>query len=793
MNYRILFFTLFIGYIPANIINCKVETDAQIKNVLEKKLNTRSKKKNTKKIHFFYTDAALVDVINELAAEKNVNIMLPQASDITQKITYHYPDLITVDEAWNLLIKLLDAIGYTIVPSANMISIVKNDSTVIRQSLPFYHTNDLSELPDSEEIIRYLYYFNNIALGTGTVESTIQTILKDLLSTGAYIKTDSKTNSVLITDRSSYIKSVMKILIELDQGGVRDAVEVMPMIYTNATTIAGVFTTLLQTSASTNAQEPPKNSYFPPNTRIVSLERSNSLVIMGTTKAIDLMKDFIVKYLDVPLESGNSILHAYDLQYLKATTFAPVLQNIVANQTAAGSQTTGEATGPKKYFKDVIVQPEVQRVATSAEGIIKPTQLTSQASAPLVNAAVQPLTIGGNRIIVAATTEDWIRIKKLIEQLDKPQPQVALEVLVIDLRLENDRTLGSQMRDKTGLNNSISPNIHFQSAQLEAPVLTGCTTPVSASALMSNLLELCGDPATNFAKGARPGSLIVSFKDPQDNGIWLLWQILDAYVQANILAQPFIVTKNHQQGTVRVEQVQYLRDVAKGTAATVSIDYLSIPAGIVIDLLPHINHERNNINLEIAININDFLDNVGTRSTRVFQTNASIGNGQVLVLGGLIRKSEVERFSTVPVLGQIPLIGWFWKKKTVVKERNDLLVLISPTIIEPYKDGISDTFTKNKFDMARENSIGKTFDELRDPINRWFFEPQGFRNIDLIDDYVERMGKYEEHAKEHAARVAKLQMSQEDSMKDQLKALTKDEENPLLVQSSETSKVAQAA
>jgi general secretion pathway protein D len=713
--------------------------------------NERRKKHSaTKRIAFDYVSKPLTDIINEYAALLGFNIILPQgALAITSRVTYRLQEKITVEQGWQKVLMLLDLAGYTLRPDGDFQAIVKtvDNPNLMREPFELFVDVPVDQLPNTDQIIRALFYLGNISIKvTG---NDLMAVLKDMLSPTADIKLDMKTNSILLTDKSVNIRGVMKIIQELDEGGLRDTIEVLPLYYVSASTIDDLFNKQLfaqQQQQNGGAAPLPQASYFPRNTKVLALERTNSLVIMGTPGAISQVKDFIIKYIDRSLESGESILHLYDLQYLNASEFAPILQQLVSPTQAQTTQTTGKVTGPRQYFKGVIVQAEITR---------KTEQLQPTAPAGTPTGSATPTTegtqIGGNRLIIAARKNDWIRIKKLIQDLDKPQPQVALEVLIVDLTLTNDRFFGSQMRDKKGLQSSISPKFNFQSAQLNSPILktidnpTGGDPILPGDALMANLLQILNnaDPNAvnasspqNLATLATPGSMIISLGDAQTGGVWAVFQLLNRFANTTILAQPFLVTTNHQQATVTIQQERLIKGDADTANTSVALRFETVTAGLTVDILPHISL-TNNVNLQVTVNLNEFVSNVSNnRITRVVQTSANVGSGEILALGGLIRDRENISVNQTPLLSKIPLIGWFFKAEEKNLQKNNLLIFIAPVIIEPRLRGGVEQFTQQKLAYAQSNlEDALCFENLRDPITRWFFKPDVTFAERTIDSY----------------------------------------------------------
>lgn len=790
MNIRIILILLvFIG----SSFLVDAATDLQpadtIKQMLEEKLNAtiitpeinpQPEVKAEPKYIFNYPDTPLVDVINEWASKAHQNIVLPQGSQaITTKLKYSLPYKVTLEQFGAELGKILELLGYSWESKNNQLHLLKIDANIQREPLTLYRNPALEELPDSGQVIQAIFYLSNLKVKDPN--SPIDQILKGpngMLSATASFKVDEKTNALIITDKSNTIRSAMTIIRQLDLEGIPDDIQVIPLYYVQATFVEDLFKKLfttapqVATAAGTREGAGKTSSYFPPNTKVLALNRTNNIVIMGSTRAIRIVKEFIIKYIDHPLDSGKSILHLYDLQYLNAEEFAPILQQLV-NKTETGQAQTQAAVGIRRDFQDVIIEAE----KTSITAAIAPTTAEG-APAAAVSEGVQQ---GGNRLIIAARKEDWRRIKKLIKQLDTPQPQVAIEVLVVDLNLVEDQIIGDQMRNKSGFNSSISDNVNFQTANLTAPIITPPTGIPNAStgqtvnaflpnALASNLFQFITDN-TNLANSATPGSLLISFNDANGSGIWNVIQLLDKFTNNTILTQPFIVTTDNKQATISLSQDRLLAGGPNSDGGAITIKNEYVTAATAIDILPTISVATKNINLQINVTVNTFLTNANNRATRLVQTNANVGDGEVLALGGLIITNETVTEFDTPLLARIPLFGWLFKRREKVRNKTNLMIFISPRIIQPRIGGGADRFTENKLCLAENNLQEEAnFEDLRDPITRWFFKPNVNFAHDVIDDYVEQQSEYKLEPKYHDERKEKIK---------ELEKLITGEENPL--------------
>lgn len=767
-----------------------------------------------KTITIDYNNTELSTIINQLAALKQVNILLP-ITGIKEKVTFSLDKKVTIDEAWTLLQTLLDVAEYTMTPKNNVYSITKNIKDIGREPLTIYFNSPYHNLPDSDETIRYIHYLTNIKV-TDDTSNEINTLLKELLppNSSSFI-TDPVSNSFLIAAHARDIKSVMAIISRLDQPGFEEKMEIIPLQFSRSNIIAELFNeNILKTTQSFqpyNIKAPQKSdtSYFEKDTRIMSDDRTNSLIVVGRAQAVDRVKEFIHTHLDVPLDSGKSILHVYELQYLNAEKFESVLKNIVASASDGGtgqSRSTDAGGGIERYFDGVKIK---------ADSFIN-TDKTSGGSNAI---------IGSNKLIIAARNDDWKRIKELIQKLDVPQRQVFIEILVADLTIDDQRNLGSILRNPAKI--PLPGQMDFQSAQLNPGVIpntfgdpTAAQTvgyidnngnPV-ASDLMRNAIDENGQKtdAGEFALTSQlqGGTTALSFSD--SNGkTWSLLQILKLFGHSKILTHPHVLAMHNQEAMVKVGNTRFLQDAVSGNINP-QVTNKSIEASLTVNITPRISTSEM-VNMQIEIDINEFLPSAGNaRTTRKVTTNANIANGGVLAIGGLVQKNEQISANETPVLARIPLIGWFFKNKNQGIVETNLTVFICPTIIEPsVRNGIAQ-YTKDYIQLSKEYSNDSgLFSDLRDPITHWFFTSKREDSANgneqkVIDEFFAKNNSYDTENElqddSYCASKEKIDAIEKPSEKffdtepkkiettynkqanvETLKAILKDEENPFII------------
>lgn len=679
---------------------------------------------------FNYENEDIITIINTLATLKNINVIFPPGDILNVKVTLHMDKKVTLTQAWDILNTLLDVAGFFIVPQGSVVRIVRSGKEISREPVPTYIGTDPHDLPNDDQPIRYLYYLANIKVSDDP-QSELMGILKDLLPENAFYKTDPITNGLLLIAKANDIRAAMKIVMELDQVNFQEKIDILPLYHTSAAIVAQLINEQLIKVDNPNpyrldTKKTKEIPYFSGFTKIIPEVRLNKLILLGRPQAVERLKNFIKKYIDVAPDSGQSVLHVYQLQYLDAKSLAPVLERIVQggggggpSQASAGEQAKG---GVERFFDKVIIYTDypIDIGADSANTGDRKERFTYY---------------GGNNLIVAARNDDWKQIKKLIEELDTPQKQVLLEVLVADLTVEDSRLLASMTRVPDKI--PIPDSMEFQSAIIGQPIpseLPATPTTTINSNLLKNaynqnrtLANPSSGATNNLADFAVSGTTMLSLND-NDGETWSIWALLQLFNSTKILSHPHVMARNNKEAIVSIGQTRWLRDKVKDLSSNyyggaTTIQKKAISGNLTVKITPRIS-SASIVNLQVLVEINEFIPGTDTLTIRKLETNAYIKSGGIFALGGLIKTTNVGSIQETPFISRIPILGWFFKGKSNNLQKNNLTVFISPTIIEPrLRDGASD-YTQDYVNVAKYESRGDLFDSLKDPITHWFFSKE---------------------------------------------------------------------
>src|SRR6266404_4876276 len=354
-----IFFLLLLSTCTVPLLHCDEALESNVADIAEASVELPD-------FNFNYENEDIITIINQLAALKNLNVIFPPGDILNAKVTLHMEKKITLSQAWDILNTLLDAAGFFIVPEGSIIRIVRSGKEISREPMPTYIGVHPDDLPNNDQPIRYLYYLANIRV-SDQPENEVNGILKDILPENALYKSDSTTNGLLLVAKANDIRAVMKIILQLDQANFQEKIDILPLRHTSASIVAQLINEQLIKPENANPyrtdiKKTKEVPYFSGFTKIIPEPRSNKLIVLGRPQAIERLKDFIKKHIDVAPDSGKSILHVYHLQYLDAPSLAPVLERIVKGESSSGPSqaSAGEtkAGGIERFFDKVIISTD---------------------------------------------------------------------------------------------------------------------------------------------------------------------------------------------------------------------------------------------------------------------------------------------------------------------------------------------------------------------------------------------------------------------------------------------------
>jgi len=394
-----------------------------------------------------------------------------------------------------------------------------------------------------------------------------------------------------------------------------------------------------------------------------------------------------------PEVSGTIAVHLKRVPFDEAFSTIMNLKGLVPTQLGANIL---RVTTPD------ILQKERQKAVVFTKTIpinyVKAEEMRTHIQAVMTSAGRKgTITVAteNNSLVITDSEEGLQQAERLIAQLDKKPKQVMIEARIVEINLSNGFDMGVQW--EAGYQNTkVEPDGQLVSSSGVGSIVTDPSQTRIVHTISANGTLGATPGATTVTTGAGlpPNGTGVSLPGPTNAaitfGIVKLNKILDVSLsalitqsKAKILSSPKVVTINGE--TAKIQAVQDIRfrttTVSNGV---VSSDFKTVSAGIILTVTPTINAEDRitlKINPESSFPTQDSTDAGPIIRTRSAETTVVVRDGDTLVIGGLIDDSDTKGISKVPLLGDIPILGAFFRSVTTLKARNELLVFVTPRIV----------------------------------------------------------------------------------------------------------------
>jgi type IV pilus assembly protein PilQ len=266
------------------------------------------------------------------------------------------------------------------------------------------------------------------------------------------------------------------------------------------------------------------------------------------------------------------------------------------------------------------------------------------------------------------------QVENLLMTLDKPIPQVMVETRIVEITESDEKDLGIQW----GVSH-VGPTDNIGSKPFRG--LYGLNT---AGTFTGNNF-MVDFPAAGVGQSAGAGFAFGILNTSRTMGLDLQLSALQLMQRSKIISNPRIVTTDNEKAIITqgVSQPFPKVDVASGQ---VSVEYKDI--AINVEVTPHIT-PAGSINMAVIIKKEDITgttlisgNQIPITSKIEGNTKVLINDGETLVIGGVLRRTEKETTSGVPGLMKIPILGWLFRSNSINEETKELMIFITPKIVE---------------------------------------------------------------------------------------------------------------
>jgi general secretion pathway protein D len=616
----------------------------------------------TQTVHLNFKDADILQIIDLMSQLTGKNFLIDEK--VRGKVTIIAPKPVSLEEAYQVFLSILEIQGYTVVPQGPIIKIVPSRE-VKERPLPTGTNGQLGPAANRDEYVTRL-----IPLEYAD-SNDLRALLTPLVSKQSSLLAYEPTNTLILTDLASNITRLLKIIRTLDVEAPAAVMKVVPLQYAAADQLAPALESALTGLAEAATPEPAVRrrvsrrrgrlrqaatlSRAPTEPKIIPDPRTNKLILIATPEDLGVAEELIAK-LDVPTPEGRGQIHVYYLAHANAEELAQVL---TAQAAEIARTTSSTQTGQQQQQQQ---QQQGRRQSAATTGTT-PLGITITADKPT------------NSLVITAPPEAYAVLKDIIEKLDIRRQQVLVESLIAEITLEKANALGVEWR----LINDPDKTQVFASSTGQGGGEVG---PGVLNALTQNPLN----PVPGLLLGALRNQITINGEEIAN--IPVILRAFQSDSDINVLATPNLLTTDNEEAEIIIgEERPFLRsaqDTPSGGVVSTTRTFEFRDVGITLRITPQISQNRTvrlNLFQEITNFISESETGAVTTTKRSTQTTVIVDDGQTIVIGGLIQENRNEAENKVPCLGNIPLFGAAFRQTSARKRKTNLLIFLTPHIV----------------------------------------------------------------------------------------------------------------
>ena len=536
-------------------------------------------------------------------------------------------------ELYDLFLSILDVHGYTAVRSGGVVRVIPNKNA---RSAPVDVISGTSIIND--EYVTQVIRLKNVSA------AKLIPVLRPLVPQQAHMAAYAPSNAIIISDIRANINRISEIIDRMDESAVKET-EIIQLRYGVATDVVEMLKALEKSRTGEGADANDEAT-------LVADKRTNSVIVTADEVSIERVNG-LIDYLDIPLEQSGNVRVRY-LEYADATEVAEVLTRVMQNLARLDDESRGQS-----------------RSANAAKSTIE-----SDAST--------------NSLIMTADTDEMAALESVISRLDIRRAQVLVEAIIVEMEIVEGRELGLQWlfaNDSGVYGSSISTS---SAQQARNAGIAQALLPEDSTSTDIGVRDLAGAlaqvPGSTFGWGVVDEGLTMT----------TILNALQSQGNANILSTPSVIALDNEEAFITVgQQVPFVTGSYTNTGSSngVANPFQTIQrenVGVTLQVTPQIN-EGDSVVMDIVQEVSSISQQVLSASDvitneRKIETKVMAQDGDIVVLGGLVKDDIQDSRQGVPVLSGIPIIGRLFRNDVVSVTKSNLLVFIRSTIIRDDED-----------------------------------------------------------------------------------------------------------
>lgn len=482
-------------------------------------------------------------------------------------------------------------------------------------------------------------------------------VLRPLIAPNNIVVAYPANNTLVVTDYASNLKRIEQIVAVIDQPGKTGTI-IIPVKRASAIEVAQTINRLLQDGVAGAPGGADSSQRF---VLLADARTNNLLLRTENQEKLDRVRDLVEK-LDTDTGTQGNI-HVVYLKNAEAVKLAQTLRGVMSGDT---SSLAAASASPSPAGSPSAIASGGASSTPSGGGMIQADATT-------------------NSLIITAPSNIYNNMRAVIDMLDVRRAQVFVEALIAEVSADKAAEFGIQWQGISGIDsagNQVAGGTNFSTGG-------------------NNIINLAGGikaGTPTFGAGLNVGYV-------QGGGLGVLARAMQTNSDANILSTPNLMMLDNEEAKIVIGQnVPFITGSQNGTAANPN-PFQTIErkdVGLTLKIKPQIS-EGGTVKMIISQEVSDVIDKTNPAGVitnkRSLDTTVLVDDGQTLVLGGLIQDRVEKGEYKVPLLGDIPLIGWLFRYDTRHSNKTNLMIFIRPSVLRTAK--ASQSLTQDRYQSMR--------------------------------------------------------------------------------------------
>jgi len=642
----------------------------------------------TAKVTVNFVNADIEAVSRAMAAIVKRQILVDPR--VRGQMTLYSEQPLSEREAFLNYLSVLRGLGFTVVDVAGLLKVVPEAEAKLQTGT----VSVGNVMRTGDQILTQVFPLKHENV------NNLVTVLRPLITPNNTINANPGNNTLVITDYADNLQRLARIIAALDTPAATD-VEVIPVKNGSASDLAPMVQRFADSSAGGTPGAPAAMSG---SVSVMADPRTNALLVRAPNAARLAVIRGVIDKLDRPGPPGTAAGNIY-VVYLKnadATRLATVLRAAYGSGGSSGASGSGSGTTGSTGLGST--GANAGGMATAIGGQTSTgTGASTQSTSP-VSASANPSTGGfvqadpsTNSLIITAPEPVYRQLRAVIDQLDARRAQVYVESMIVKMDASQAAEFGFQWQGLLGKNG-------------DKYGLVAGTNYSSTSGAGANIVTLSqSTTSTGVSLGAGLNVGLVQ----AINGVYTLGALarfLESSTGANILSTPNLVALDNEEAKIVIGQnVPFITGsyTSTGTSTGSTNPFQTIErkdVGLTLRIKPQIG-ESGTVRMQIYQENSSVI--AGTTSSSAgpstekssIETSVVVDDGQIMVLGGLLKDEYADGEDRVPGLASLPLVGNLFKAQNRKRIKTNLLVFLRPVVMRTQDD--ANALTLDRYDMIR--------------------------------------------------------------------------------------------